>query len=124
MAKKLTKAQLVSALKKKGIPVPKSAKVEDMENRLAHWQGGDGFMVRLLRTPVDRRWKDHPVQLLKDKTKLYWLPRSQMAKDILESKIVMNLGLTAEPSNDAQVIEVPSGYRTVSDNGSDDSANS
>ena len=124
MAKKLTKAQLVSKLKKKGIPVPKSAKVEDMENRLAHWQGGDGFMVRLLRTPVDRRWKGHPVQLLKDKTKLYWLPRSQMAKDILESKIVMNLGLSAEPSNDAQVIEVPSGYRTVSDNGSDDSANS
>ena len=124
MAKKLTKGQLVSELKKQGIPVPKSAKVSDMEHRLEHWESGDGFYVRLLRTPVDSRWKGHPVQLLKDKTKLYWLPRSQMATDILESKIVMNLGNASEPSNDAQVIEVPSGYRTVSDNGSNDGADS
>jgi len=124
MAKKLTKGQLVSKLKKQGIPVPKSAKVSDMEHRLEHWESGDGFYVRLLRTPVDSRWKGHPVQLLKDKTKLYWLPRSQMAKDILESKIVMNLGNAAEPSNDAQVIEVPSGYRMVSDNDSDNGADS
>jgi len=124
MAKKLSKAQLVSKLKKQGIPVPKSAKVEDMEHRLKHWQGGDGFMVRLLRQPVDSRWKDHPVQLLKDKSTLYWIPRSDMATEILESKIVMNLGNIAEPSNDAQVIEVPSGYRTVSDNDSDNGADS
>jgi len=124
MAKKLSKAQLVSKLKKQGIPVPKSAKVEDMEHRLKHWKGGDGFMVRLLRHPVDSRWKDHPVQLLKDKSTLYWIPRSDMATEILESKIVMNLGNIAEPSNDAQVIDVPTDYRTVKQHGSNDSADS
>ena len=43
MAKKLSKGQLVSKLKKQDILVPKSAKVEDMEHRLKHWQGGGGF---------------------------------------------------------------------------------
>tara|TARA_R100001463_G_scaffold8421_2_gene25788 strand:- start:712 stop:1086 length:375 start_codon:yes stop_codon:yes gene_type:complete len=124
MSKKMSKAQLVSALKKKGIPVPKTAKVADMEHRLTHWQGGEGFYVRLLRQPVDRRWKGHPVQLLKDKSQLYWIPRSEMAKEILESKIVMNLGNVAEPSNDAQVIDVPSDYRMVKQDGGDNSTNS
>tara|TARA_R110000824_G_scaffold328189_2_gene515029 strand:- start:2167 stop:2541 length:375 start_codon:yes stop_codon:yes gene_type:complete len=124
MAKKLSKGQLVSKLKKQDILVPKSAKVEDMEHRLKHWQGGGGFLVRLLRVPVDSRWKNHPVQLLTNKRQLYWLPRSEMAKEILESKIVMNLGNTSEPSNDAQVIDIPSDYRMVKHNGSNDSADS
>ena len=124
MAKKLTKAQLVSKLKKEGIPVPKSAKVADMEHRLTHWQGGDGFMVRLLKNPVGSRWEGHPVQLLEDRSKTYWIPRSQMATEILESRLVMILGNTAEPSNNAQVIDVPSDYRMVTENGSDDGADS
>ena len=47
-----------------------------------------------------------------------------MATEILESKIVMNLGLVAEPSNDAQVIDVPLDYRMVTEDGSDDNADS
>ena len=124
MAKKLTKAQLVSKLKKQGIAVPKSAKVEDMQHRLDHWHGGGGFMVRLLKNPANSKWNDHPVKLLKDKSILYWIPKSDMATEILESKIVMNLGLVAEPSNDAQVIDVPLDYRMVTEDGSDDNADS
>ena len=124
MSKKLTKAQVVSKLKKAGIPVPASAKMSEMEHRLEHWQGGDGLMVRLLRNPVDKRWKGHPVQLLKDKSILYWIPRSDMAKEILESKIVMNLGITSEPSNDTQVIDVPSDYRMVKQHGDNDKSDS
>ena len=45
MAKKLTKAQLVSKLKKAGIPVPASAKMSEMEHRLEHWQGGDHHQI-------------------------------------------------------------------------------
>jgi len=124
MAKKLTKAQLVSKLKKADIPVPKTAKVEDMEHRLAHWHGGGGFMVRLLKNPANSKWDGHPVKLLKDKSILYWIPKSDMAKEILESKIVMNLGNVSEPSNDAQVIDVPSDYRMVKQHGSNDGADS
>ena len=66
MAKKLTKAQLVSKLKKQYIAVPKSAKVEDMQHRLDNWHGGGGFMVRLLKNPAHAKWEGHPVRLLKD----------------------------------------------------------
>ena len=124
MAKKLTKAQLVSRLKKADIPVPKTAKVEDMQHRLDHWHGGGGFIVRLLKNPAHDKWEGHPVKLLKDKRILYWIPKSDLATEILEAKIVMNLGLVAEPSNDAQVIDVPLDYRMVTEDGSNDSANS
>ena len=124
MTKKLTKAQLVSKLKKEGIPIPQSAKVVDMEHRLAHWQGGDGFYVRLLKTPVSSRWEGHPIKLLEHKSQLYWIPRSEMATEILESRMVMNLGNASEPSNDAVVIDVPSDYRMVKGHGSNNSADS
>ena len=79
MAKKLTKAQLVSRLKKADIPVPKTAKVEDMQHRLDNWHGGGGFIVRLLKNPANAKWEGHPVKLLKDKSILYWIPKSDMA---------------------------------------------
>jgi hypothetical protein len=81
-------------------------------------------MVRLLKNPANSKWDGHPVKLLKDKSILYWIPKSDMATEILESKIVMNLGLVAEPSNDAQVIDVPLDYRMVTEDGSNDSADS
>jgi len=121
---KLTKAQLVSRLKKEGIPIPKSAKIADMKHRLDYWQSGDGFYVRLLKIPSHSRWEGHPVQLLKNKKELYWIPRSEMAKEIIESNIVLILGNTSEPSNDAVIIDVPSDYRKVKQHGSNDSADS
>ena len=124
MAKKLTKAQLVSKLKKEGIPVPKSAEVTDMEHRLTHWQGGDGFYVRLLKVPVASRWEGHPIKLLTHKSQLYWIPRSEMATEIIESRMVKSLGNASEPSNDAVVIDVPQGYRKVKEHGSNNSADS
>ena len=95
-----------------------------MQHRLDHWHGGGGFIVRLLKNHANSKWDGHPVKLLKDKSILYWIPKSDMATEILESKIVMNLGLVAEPSNDAQVIDVPSDYRMVKQDGGDNNTDS
>jgi hypothetical protein len=104
-----TKAQLVTQLKKLGIPIPDSAKVVDMEHRLNYWKGGEGYLVRLLRNPRQNH-ANHPVMLLKDKSNLYWLPNSKMADDILSSRIVLVLGRSNKPSNDAILLDVPSDY--------------
>ena len=63
--KKPTKAKLASKLKKQGIPVPKSASVDDMQHRLDYWLPGDGYVVRLLRGTS--RYGHHPVSLLSSK---------------------------------------------------------
>ena len=120
---KLTKAQLVSRLKKEGITVPKSAKVADMKHRLTHWKSGEGYLVRLLRLPSSK-WENHPVSLLNNKSELYWLPPSDMAREIIESRLVLVLGNEGEHSSDAVIIDVPSGYRKVKQHGSNDSADS
>ncbi len=105
----VTKAQVAAKLKKAGIPVPDSAKVADMEHRLNTWKSGEGFLVRLLRNP-NNSFANHPVTLLEDKSKLYWMPNSQMADDIISSRIVLVLGRTHKPSNDAILLDVPSDY--------------
>jgi|TARA_R110000824_G_scaffold385201_1_gene579383 hypothetical protein len=116
-----TKAQLAGQLKRAGIPVPKSAKVADMEHRLKHWLAGDGFHLRLLRNP---RHANTPVALLTDKSKLYWLPNSKMTQHIIASRIVLVLDRTNKPSNDAIILDVPSDYDSRWGNGSNDSADS
>ena len=104
-----TKAQIAGKLKKAGIPVPDSAKVVDMEHRLHNWRAGEGYLVRLLRNPRSIH-VNHPVSLLEDKSKLYWMPNSKMADDILSSRIVLVLGRSDKPSNDAILLDVPSDY--------------
>ena len=120
---KLTKAQLAAKLKKAGIPVPESAKVTDMEHRLATWKSGEGFLVRLLRNPANSH-ANHPVTLLEDKSKLYWMPNSQMAQDIVASRIVLVINRSHKPSNDAIIIDVPSDYDSRWGNGGNDSTDS
>ena len=98
-----TKAQLTSQLKKLNIPIPVSAKAEDMQHRLSNWKSGDGYHVRLLRN---------------------WMPSSKMAEQIISSHIVLVLDRTNEPSNDAIVLDVPSDYDSRWNNGSNDNADS
>jgi len=118
-----TKAQIASKLKKAGIPVPPSAKISDMEHRLNSWRGGEGYLVRLLRNPR-RTHAKHPVMLLEDKSNLYWLPNSQMADDIISSRIVLVLGRSDKPSNDAILLDVPSDYDSRWNNGGNNDSDS
>jgi len=107
-----TKAAMASALKDKGIPLPKSGEVSDMEHRLRHWKSGMGYMVRLHRN-AGARYKDHPLSLLDAPRKaLYWLPDSEMTEKILLTRRVVVVGRVSEPSNNMVVIDVPSDYDT------------
>jgi hypothetical protein len=106
--KKPTKAKLASELKKKGIPVPKSASVDDMQHRLDHWLPGDGFIVRLLRGTS--RYGHHPVSLLPSKKETYWIPNSVMAEDMIASRILLVMDRTPEPIQDTIFFDVPSDY--------------
>ena len=121
-SKKPTKASLVSALKKANIPIPASASIAEMSNRLKYWQGGEGWLVRLLR--ASSRFENHPVNLLENKRVLYWLPNSDMADRIIASRIVLVVDRTNEPSNDAIIIDVPSDYDSRWGNGSNNNADS
>ena len=117
-----SKAQLSKEMKKLGIPIPPSSKVADMEHRLKFWKGGPGFLVRLLRTPSSR-FEGHPIKLLNDRSQLYWIPNSDMATTMMESKILLVLDRTEKPSNNAVVIDVPSNY-TGWNNGGNNNTNS
>ena len=119
---KPSKASLVKDLKKANIDVPASAKIADMEHRLKHWKGGDGFLVRLLRKP-NARHQNNPVVLLEDKTKMYWLPNSEMASEMIKSKIVLIMDRTTKPSKDAIVVDVQSDYDSRWQHGSNDITN-
>ena len=123
LAVKVTKAKLASKLKKAGIPVPKSAKAAEMEHRLEYWLKGEGFHLRLLRNPR-KIHSNHPVSLLTDKSKVYWLPNSDMTRHIIASRIVLVLNRTNKPSNDAIIIGVPSDYDSRWGNGGNNSADS
>ena len=107
-----TKAAMASALKDKGIPLPKSADMKDMEHRLRHWKSGMGYMVRVHRN-AGKKYANHPLTLLnKPRKTLYWLPDSEMTERILKTRRVVVVGRVTEPSNNMVVIDVPSDYDT------------
>ena len=107
-----TKAAMASALKDKGIPLPKSGEMSDMEHRLRHWKSGMGYMVRVHRN-AGKKYANHPLRLLdKPRKTLYWLPDSEMTHKILATRRVVVVGRISEPSNNMVVIDVPSDYDT------------
>jgi hypothetical protein len=112
-----TKSGLAKELRKQGIPIPKQGKVADYEHRLKHWLPGPGWVVRLAKP--SSRMPGHPVQLLKDTKTMYWIPNSDMAREIIESKIVFVLQRTTEPLKDTVVIEIPTDYGVNSDDSND-----
>jgi len=104
----LAKAALVQECREIGIPVPKGAKAEDIKHRLRHWRPGKGWLFRLVR-PRSRK-ENHPVAMLEEWDKVYWVPNSRMAKMIAESHIVFILGRTNEAPQDAVVLDVPKDF--------------
>jgi len=122
MGNKPTKAYLTKQLREKGIPIPKGATITALEHRLAHYLPGHGYLVRLAKQ--SSRLPGHAVTLLTDMKVVYWIPNSEMARDIIESKLVFVLGRSAEPPNDTTPIEVPTDYGKVDENGGDDDTDS
>ena len=112
-----TKSGLAKELRKQGIPIPKEGKVAEYEHRLKHWLPGPGYVVRLVKP--SSRMPGHPVQLLTDTKTMYWIPNSDMAREIIESKIVFVLQRTTEPLKDTVVIEIPTDYGVNSDDSND-----
>jgi len=105
-----SKAAIASALKEKGIPLPESGELSDMEHRLRHWKSGLGYMVRIHRN-AGSKFAEHPLILLDSPRKaLYWLPDSKMTDMILATRRVIVLGRASEPSTNIVVIDVPSDY--------------
>lgn len=119
---KPTKSSIASKLKRSGIPVPQSATIAEMEHRLNHWIPGDGWLVRLLR--ASSRLPEHPISLLPSKGEMYWIPNSLMAQEIVGSRLVLVVGRTEKPSNDAIFVDVPIDYAERWENGGNDSTDS
>jgi len=101
------RAKLVKQLNKKGIAVPKGAKVADLRHRSEHWLSRNGWLIRLAK-PSSRK-PDSPLSLIPD-TNTYWLPDSRMAKEIIETKLVFVLGRTPAPPKGTPVIDVPKDF--------------
>ena len=103
---KRTKASLTSELRKAGIPIPKDASINDLEHRKKHWIPGDGFILRRFRATRGVR----EAAAILDKSKTYWVPNSDFAKNLLKTGIVFSLGRTPKPPTDAVFMDVPNDY--------------
>lgn len=90
--------------------MPKGASVSELKHRLKHWKGGNGFLFRLA-LPTRRKNDGHPVKLLEHGS-VYWVPNSDFARMIAESKLVFIMGMSLEPPVDAVVLDVPKDFKT------------
>jgi|TARA_R100001463_G_scaffold80099_3_gene134526 hypothetical protein len=101
------RAKLVKQLNKKGIQVPKGAKVADLKHRLEYWLSPNGWLVRLAK-PASRK-PNNPISLITSKDTV-WIPDSRMAKEIIETKLVFVLGRTPIAPKGVEVIDVPKDF--------------
>ncbi len=101
------KAKLVKQLNKKGIEIPKGAKIADLRHRLEHWLSRNGWLVRLAK-PASRK-PNSPVSLIPD-NQTYWIPDSRMAREIVETKLVFVLGRTPKAPKDTPVLDIPKDF--------------
>jgi len=101
------RAKLVKQLNKKGIVVPKGAKVADLRHRAEHWLSRNGWLIRLAK-PASRKPLS-PISLITSKNTV-WIPDSRMAKEIIETKLVFVLGRTPVAPEGVEVIDVPKDF--------------
>ena len=104
----MTKTTLIKKLKQKGIPIPKNATVAELEHRLKYWIDGNGYMFRLA-LPSSRVGKGHPVQLLESGS-IYWIPNSDFAHKIANTKLVYLMGRSLVPPKECVVLDVPKDF--------------
>ena len=100
----MSKAKVVKELKKKSISIPKNAKLEDLEHMRDTWISCNGWIVRPIK-PTARK-PNNPVSQL-EKNKIYWIPDSKYAQEIVKSQLVAVLGRARSPPKDAIVLKIP-----------------
>jgi len=103
---KSNKAVLVRQLKKGGIPIPKNATIEQLEHRLRYWKSGYGYLFRLA-VKAGRQHTDAK-HLRWGKTR--WVPNSDFAIAIFNSRFAYFLGRHEEIPNGATLLDIPEGY--------------
>jgi hypothetical protein len=108
--KPASKTSLVKKLKDAGLTVPEGADAKEMQHRLKYYTDLDtaGYNVRLFRG-WGSQYDEHPISMLTDRKAMYWLPPSDMADKIVQTKMVavVKRGL---PLHNAIVIDIPVGY--------------
>jgi len=102
------KASLIKSLKKREIPIPKGATVDELSHRADLWLGGKGWLFRLV-VPASRK-PGHPVTMLTGGS-TYWVPNSEFAHMIANSNMVFFLGRSNEAPKEALVIDVPKDFK-------------
>jgi N-glycosylase/DNA lyase len=90
--KKKSKAALVREMHDRGIPVPDGATVALLEERLASWISGKGWVLRRFKN----HYEGHPVMRL-PRDVAVWVPDSDFARDCVSSKKAMILGRLDNP---------------------------
>lgn len=91
-AKKKSKSALVREMHDRGIPVPEKATVALLEERLATWISGNGWILRRFKNHD----KSHPVMRL-PRNVAVWVPDSDFAHQCVSSKRVLVLGRMDNP---------------------------
>ena len=104
MTKKRNKAKIVRQLHDAGIPVDADLTVKELEHRLDHWKGSNGWLLRRFR-PVPNN-SMHPAMML-NINEMTWVPDSEFAEIIVSSQKVMVLGRAKEAPKDVRVLDVP-----------------
>ena len=103
--KKPSLASLSKQMHDKGLSVPDDATVSMLEHRLAHWRGPNGYVVRLYRNAVGPL---REAGLMSGK--MYWLPDSDWAQMLIETKRLQIVTRTQEPPGRSIPLDVPEGW--------------
>ena len=84
------------------MPVPKGAKVADLQHRLKHWNSPNGYLMRLA-LPV----KQGSLAEMLQPEKVYWVPDSEFANALAKTQVVYIMDRALEVPKGVQVLEVP-----------------
>ena len=103
----MSKASLVKELNDRGIPIPKGAKVADLQHRVDHWLTG---WVAFATGEAGFTCPSNPVTLIDTRTPFGF--DSRMARMVVASKLVFVMGRCAEPPNDVPTLDVPTDFNT------------
>ena len=103
-AKKKSKSALVREMHDRGIPVPEKATIALLEERLATWISGSGWVLRRFKS----HHPGHPVMRL-PRNVAVWVPDSDFARDCISSQKAMVLGRLDNPDG-LMVIDISADY--------------
>lgn len=100
-----SKAALVRQLKERGLPVPKGAKVAELQHRLKHWKSPNGYLMRLA-LPV----KKGTLAELFTPEQVYWVPDSEFANALAKTQVIYIMSRALTPPSGVIVLDVPNDF--------------